>query len=337
VDPERPVTAKPRPTEFEIIARYFAPLAAGAPGAASLGDDVALVAMGNGEELVVKTDSIVAGLHFTGEEPAGLIARKLLRVNLSDLAGKGARPLGYLLAAVFPRDVEESWIADFAAGLAEDQWQYGLSLLGGDTTATPGPLTLSLTALGAAARGRTPRRADAERGDAILVSGTIGDGALGLDAVRGRLHGLSASQTRYLQDRYQLPEPRLALGRALVESGIVRAAMDISDGLVADLGHIAQQSGLAATIFWNQVPLSPAARAAIETQPGLRDRVLGGGDDYELLLTVAEHDAARAIKIAADVGVPLTGIGTMKAGTGVTVCDEDGSPIAVQRPGFQHF
>ena len=152
------MTAKPRPSEFEIIARYFAPLAAGVPGAASLGDDVALIAVGSGEELVLKTDAIVAGVHFIGDEPAQLIARKLLRVNLSDLAAKGARPLGYLLAAVFPRDIEESWIADFAAGLAEDQSQYGLALLGGDTTATPGPLTLSLTALGTAARGRTPRQ-----------------------------------------------------------------------------------------------------------------------------------------------------------------------------------
>jgi len=331
------VTAKPRPTEFEIIARYFAPLAAGAPGAASLGDDVALVAVANGEELVVKTDAIVAGVHFTGEEPAGMIARKLLRVNLSDLAAKGARPLGYLVAAVLPRDIDESWIADFAAGLAEDQRQYGLSLLGGDTTATPGPLTLSMTAIGAAARGRTPRRGDAKRGDAILVSGTLGDGALGLQAVRGRLAGLPGSAAQYLQQRYQLPEPRLALGQALVASGIVRAAMDISDGLVADLGHIAEQSGLGAEIFLHQVPLSAAARAALDLQPELRWKTLAGGDDYELLLTVADHDAARAIEIGTKVGVPLSSIGVMQSGAGVVVRDHDGSAVALPQRGFQHF
>jgi len=331
------VTAKHRPTEFEIIARYFAPLAAGAPGAASLADDVALISVGNGEELVLKTDAIVAGVHFIGDEPARLIARKLLRVNLSDLAAKGARPLGYLLAAVFPRDIDESWIADFAAGLSEDQSQYGLSLLGGDTTATPGPLTLSLTALGAAARGRTPRRGDAKRGDSILVSGTIGDSSLGLEVVRGRLDGLSVPAARYLQDRYQLPEPRMTLGRALVESGIVHAAMDISDGLVADLGHICQQSGLGAEIFWSRIPLSAAAGAALDLRPELRSRVLGGGEDYELLITVADHDVERAIEIAAKTGVPLTVIGTMQAGAGVTVRGEDGAVIAVPNPGFQHF
>lgn len=331
------MTAKPRPSEFEIIARYFAPLAAGAPGAASLGDDVALISVGSGEELVLKTDTIVAGVHFIGDEPARLIARKLLRVNLSDLAAKGARPLGYLLAAVLPRDIEESWIADFAAGLAEDQSQYGLSLLGGDTTATPGPLTLSLTALGTAARGRTPRRGDAKRGDSVLVSGTIGDSSFGLEVVRGRLGGLATLDARHLQGRYQLPEPRLALGRALVESGVVHASMDISDGLVADLGHVCEQSGLGAEIFWNRIPLSAAARAALDLRPELRSRVLGGGEDYELLITVADHDVARAIETAARTGVSLTAIGTMQAGAGVTVRGEDGAAIAVPNPGFQHF
>lgn len=331
------MTAKPKPTEFEIIARYFAPLAAGAPGAASLADDVALIAVAAGEELVLKTDAIVAGVHFMGQEPARLIARKLLRVNLSDLAAKGARPLGYLLTAVFPHDVEETWIADFAAGLAEDQWQYGLSLLGGDTTATPGPLTLSLTVIGAAARGRTPRRGDGKKGDSILVSGTIGDGTLGLRAARGQLKGLSAQSIRFLQDRYQLPEPRLALGRALIESGIIHASMDISDGLIADLGHICQQSGLAAEIQWSQVPLSAAARTALGLDPELRGKVLGGGDDYELLFTVADHDAARAMEIAAAAGVPVAVIGTLVSGAGVAVRAEDGSKIEVAQKGFQHF
>ncbi|HEY7690034.1 MAG TPA: thiamine-phosphate kinase [Dongiaceae bacterium] len=331
------MTAKHRPTEFELIARYFAPLAAGAPGAASLGDDVALVSIGNGEELVLKTDAIVAGRHFTGEEPAGLIARKLLRVNLSDLAAKGARPIGYLLTAVFPRDIQESWIADFAAGLAEDQWHYGLQLLGGDTTSTTGPLTLSLTALGASARGRTPRRGDAKSGDAILVSGTIGDGALGLDAVRGRLAGLPPPLAQFLRDRYQLPEPRLAAGRALVESGIVQAAMDVSDGLVADLEHICQQSGLGAAIDWDRVPVSAAARAALDLQPDLRDRILGGGDDYELLITVADDDAPRAVEIAHGTGLALTVIGRMQPGAGVTVRAGDGSAIPLRQKGFQHF
>jgi thiamine-monophosphate kinase len=209
--------------------------------------------------------------------------------------------------------------------------------LGGDTTGTPGPLTLSVTIVGAATRGRTPRRGDGKRGDSILVSGTIGDGALGLRAARGEIKELPAQSLRFLQDRYQLPEPRLALGRALIESGIVHASMDISDGLIADLGHICQQSGLAAEIQWGQVPLSAAARMALQLEPELRARVLGGGDDYELLLTVAGHDAAQAIAIGANVGVPITVIGTLVNGAGVAVRAEDGSAIAVAQKGFQHF
>ncbi len=170
---------RPLPDEFALIARYFAPLAAGAPGAFDLTDDVAIVETGPDEQLVVKTDAIVAGVHFLAVDPPDLIARKLLRVNLSDLAGKGARPLGYLMTCALPADLDEAWIAKFVEGLAADQREFGLSLLGGDTTATPGPLTLSATVFGAIRKGRLPWRGAAQAGDAVLVSGTLGDGALG--------------------------------------------------------------------------------------------------------------------------------------------------------------
>src|SRR5499426_4084918 len=214
-----PVARRPLPGEFELIARYFAPLAAGAPGAFGLTDDVAIVDVGPDEQLVVKTDAVVAGVHFLPADPPDLVGRKLLRVNLSDLAGKGARPLGYVMTCAFPADLGEDWVARYAEGLAADQREFGLSLLGGDTTATPGPLTLSATVFGAIGKGRLPWRGGAREGDAVLVSGTLGDGALGLDVQRRDFPELNAGEQAQLVDRYRLPRPRLQLGRALVEAG----------------------------------------------------------------------------------------------------------------------
>ena len=331
------MTGRPLPGEFELIARYFAPLAAGSPGAAGLTDDVAALSVGPGEQLIVKSDAIVGSVHFLPDDPPDLVGRKLLRVNLSDLAGKGARPLGYLMTCAFPREVDEPWVARFVEGLAADQEEFGLSLLGGDTTATPGPVTLSATVLGAVAEDRLPRRGDAREGDAILVSGSLGDGALGLDVLRSRFPGLDAADRDYLVDRYRLPQPRLALGHALVEADIVHASMDVSDGLLADLGHICSTSGLGAEIEWLRLPLSDAAARLVGRDPGLRERIVAGGDDYELLLTVAADDVATASAAAARVGVRLTAIGSMRGGSAVRILDEQGREINVGRPGYRHF
>jgi thiamine-monophosphate kinase len=331
------VAGRPLPGEFELIARYFAPLAAGSPGAAGLTDDVAALAVGPDEQLIVKSDAIVGGVHFLPGDPPDLIGRKLLRVNLSDLAGKGARPLGYLMTCAFPREIDEPWVAGFVEGLAADQEEFGLGLLGGDTTATPGPVTLSATVLGAIAKDRLPRRGDARDGDAILVSGSLGDGALGLDALRNRFPGLEAADRDQLVGRFRLPQPRLALGRALVEAGIVHASMDVSDGLLADLGHICGTSGLGAVIEWPRLPLSDAAARLVGRDPALRERIVAGGDDYELLLTVAADDVAAAMAAAARVGVRLTAIGSMCGGTGVRILDEEGREISVGRTGYRHF
>src|SRR5215813_9926931 len=269
-----PVDRRPLPGEFELIARYFAPLAAAAPGALSLTDDVAVLDLDANEELVLKTDAVVAGVHFLSADPPDLIARKLLRVNLSDLAGKGARPLGYLMACAFPADLDEAWLGRFVEGLAADQREFGLPLLGGDTTATPGPLTLSATALGAVGHGTLPRRGAARVGDTVLVSGTLGDGALGLDAQRQQFSELDEAESGYLIGRYRLPQPRLKLGRVLVAAGLVHAAMDISDGLLADLGHICDASRAGARIEWPQVPLSAPARKLVAAHPHLRERIV---------------------------------------------------------------
>lgn len=331
------MAGRSRPDEFALIARYFAPLAAAAPGAAGLADDVAALEIEPGDQLILKSDAIVGGIHFLPDDPPDLIARKLLRVNLSDLAGKGARPLGYLLTCAFPREIDEPWLARFVDGLAADQREFGFSLLGGDTTATSGPVTLSATLLGAVAKDRLPRRGDAREGDAILVSGTLGDGALGLDLLRHRISVPDAAGRDHLAGRYRLPEPRLALGRALAETGIMHASMDISDGLLADLGHICSASRLGADIDWQRLPLSVPAAQLVAAQPELRERIVAGGDDYELLLTVPAGDIPAAMDAAARADVPLTAIGHMARGAGICLRDEQGREMTVGQPGYRHF
>jgi len=314
------------PDEFTLIRRYFAPLATH-PGAAALGDDVALIAPAPGLVHVLKTDTIVEGVHYFADDPAALVARKLLRVNLSDLAAKGARPVGYLLAASFAREMRESWLAEFARGLAEDQRTYGISLLGGDTTATPGPTTLTVTAIGEADAARVPRRSAAKPGHDIYVSGTLGDAALGLRVIKGELRGLSNEDADFLAGRYRLPEPRVALGQALI--GIAVSAIDVSDGLVADLGHISEESRVRAEVQRDALPLSRAARAALATDPGLWPDIVAAGDDYEILFT-APSAAAEGI-------AGITRIGRIVAGQGVAILDPAGKPVEVKTAGYRHF
>lgn len=312
------------PAEFALIARHFRPLAG--PGALGLGDDAAVFAPPPGRELVVAADAMVAGVHFLPADPPDLVARKLLRTNLSDLAAMGAAPLGYLMTVSAPRSTPESFFAAFAAGLAADQAEFGLALLGGDTTSTPGPVSLSLTILGTVAPGRALRRNGARPGDGLWVSGTIGDGALGLLAARGEI----ADPDGFLAGRYHLPRPRLALGAAA--AGLAHAAMDVSDGLVQDTGHLCRGAGLSAVIEAGQVPLSGPARAA-----GRLELCLTGGDDYELLFAVPEAAEAALCAAAATRG-GLTRIGRFVSGPPqVRVLGPDGTPLALGRPGWSHF
>jgi thiamine-monophosphate kinase len=321
------------PGEFELIARHFAPLAQDFPGAFGLGDDTARFAVPPGHDLVCTTDTLVAGVHFLEDDPPELVARKALRVNLSDLAASGAEPLAYQLATAWPKAIDEAWIATFARGLATDQRAFGIALSGGDTVSTPGPLTITVTAFGTVPAGRGLGRSGARPGDSIMVSGTIGDGALGLLAARGAL-ALKPKQIAFLADRYRLPQPRRELGPRLV--GVASAAIDVSDGLVADLGHVCARSGCGAAIEFDRVPLSDAAAAALQVDAALSQRVLAGGDDYELLFAVPPERRAAALGLAT-TDVPVAEIGAFRSGSGVRVVRSDGSDMPIPAGGWQHF
>lgn len=309
------------PAEFGLIARHFRPLAG--PGALDLLDDAAVFAPPPGRELVMTADAMVEGVHFRADDPADTIGAKLLRVNLSDLAAMGAVPFGYLMTVSARRDTPDAWFAGFAAGLALDQAAFGIGLLGGDTTSTPGPTTLTLTAIGHVAPGSALRRSGAADGDEIWVTGTIGDGALGLLALSGQV----ADPDGWLAGRYRLPRPRV--GMAL--SGIVSACMDLSDGLVQDLGHLCRAAGLGAVIEAGSVPRSAAALAAGDAWLGT---CLTGGDDYELLMAVPPGRAAALRAAAAPCNV--TRIGRFVAGDRVRVLDPSGAEMALGQ-GWSHF
>jgi thiamine-monophosphate kinase len=315
--------------EFDFIAHRLRPLATAA-GALDLTDDAALLDLAPGQQLVLTKDAMVAGVHFLADDPPGQIAQKLLRVNLSDLAAMGAAPLGYLLALARAKTIGDDWLAGFCAGLAADNAAFGISLLGGDTVATPGPLTLSLTAIGAAPAGAALLRRGAAPGDDVWVSGTLGDAALGLRVLQGELDVTEPARA-FLIERYRLPRPRLALGQAL--RGLASAAIDVSDGLVADLGHILEVSGVGAEVHAGALPLSDAARGL----PGARDAALSGGDDYELLFTAPPERRAAIGALARRLDLPLSRIGAIRAEPGLLILDETGRELAVRRTGWQHF
>ena len=313
------------PAEFSLIAKYFRPLAG--PGSLDLRDDAALLTPPPGRDLVLTADAMVAGVHFLPDDPPDLIGRKLLRVNLSDLAAKGATPLGYLMTVSTPRDTPEAWFAGFSAGLAQDQAEFGVTLLGGDTTSTPGPISLSLTIIGHVAPGMAVHRSGARPGDAIWVTGTIGDGALGLAAATGRLE----DATGFLAGRYRLPQPRVGLAIG----GIASAAMDVSDGLVQDLGHLCRASAVGAVVDAALVPLSGPARAA---GPAWLETCLTGGDDYEVLMAVPPAQEAGLRRVAAARGVAVTRIGGFHSGKAqVMVRGVNGEPLALTKGGWSHF
>lgn len=329
------MTGQRLPGEFELIARFFAPLAGADRVALGLVDDAAVIPPTSGTEMVATVDTLVAGVHFLADDPPDLVARKLLRVSLSDLAAMGATPRFYLLAIALPGEIDVAWLEPFAAGLAVDQAAFGVSLAGGDTTATTGPVTLTLTALGEVPAGEAIRRSAAREGDDVYVSGTIGDAALAVALMAGGSSPAEAAEQEHLLDRYRLPRPRVALGPAL--RGVATAAIDVSDGLVADLGHVCETSSVGAEIDASRVPLSPAARDALAVRPALMETVLTGGDDYELLFTAEPSGSGAVAQAAERGGVAVQRIGRIVAGSGVRVVDAGGREIALKSPGYHHF
>lgn len=313
--------------EFDLIAELFAPLATD-PAALALGDDGAVVPAGEGDLVVVK-DALVEGVHFLPDDPPATVAQKALRVNLSDLAAMGARATHYLLALVRPARLDDARLEAMVDGLRADQATFGVSLLGGDTVATPGPLVLSVTALGRVPPGAALTRAGAGPGEDVWVSGTLGDAALGLAVLQG---GWSPPEddAAALAHRYRLPRPRLALGEAL--RGVATACQDVSDGLVQDLGHVARRSRVAVTIEASSVPLSDAARDG----PEARTAALTGGDDYELVFTAAPDRRLQVQGLARTLDLPLTRVGRTAEGCGVVVLDEAGAPLDLDRRGWSH-
>ncbi len=327
-----------RPGEFELISRFFAPLTKAEPGALGLTDDAAVLAVDGGEDLVISTDSLVAGVHFLKDDPAPLIAAKLLRVSLSDLAAMGARPWAYTLNLALPEDWDAAWLESFAEGLGAEQGLFGLCLVGGDTVAARGPLNLTITAFGRVAPGRALRRAGARPGDSLWVSGTIGDAFLGLGARKGSLAGLPQAELDYLISRFQIPRPRLSLGRQL--AGLAHGAIDVSDGLIADLGHLCAASGIGGEVNAGLIPLSPGARRLIKSGAVKIEALITGGDDFELLFSAPQAAEATllGLRIEDDCGpLGLTRIGTITPDSGVRILDDNGLPLTLDETGYRHF
>lgn len=326
-----------RPSEDELIETFFAPLAG--PGGLGLRDDAALLSTPSGQDLVLTTDVLVAGVHFFPDDPAALVARKALRVNLSDLAGKGAVPSGFLLGLVLPECWTTDWLAAFAEGLGQDSSTYACPLLGGDTSGTSGPLTISITAIGHVPTGGMVPRGGVAEGDLIYVSGTIGDAALGLALRKGGAAWAEAStpaQKAFLEERYLLPQPRLVLAEALRR--FAHAAMDVSDGLAGDLQKMLRLTGMTAEVVVADVPLSAAAREVLAGEPSLAGTVLCGGDDYEILCALPPDQGGAFEAAAQAVGVSVQAIGTALPGEEPpTFVAADGTHVSLTRPSFRHF
>jgi thiamine-monophosphate kinase len=323
--------------EDSLIARFFKPLATD-PGSFGLTDDAAIL-RALGEDIVVTTDAIVEGVHFLSDDPPYTVAKKALRVNLSDLAAKGATPAGFVLTLAL-RTADEIWLADFARGLGEDAGTFNCPLLGGDTVSTPGPLMVSVTAFGRVPHNKMVRRSGAKPGDHVVVTGTIGDSALGLDILqKGRAAAALANDAAsrdMLIGRYRVPEPRNALALAL--RAHAHAAMDVSDGLAGDLTKLCAASGVSAAIELEGIPLSPATSAALAAGAVRLDEIVSGGDDYEILCAIPQDVLQEFLGAAEASGVAASRIGTVVAGASIPrFLNAEGKELALTRASYSHF
>jgi thiamine-monophosphate kinase len=323
--------------EDSLIARYFKPFATDA-GAFGLTDDAAVL-KSSGDDIVVTTDAIVEGVHFLPDDPPDTVARKALRVNLSDLAAKGAEPAGFVLTLAL-RLPDDAWLAPFARALGEDAASFRCPLLGGDTVSTPGPLMISITAFGRVPAGKMVRRNGAKAGDRVVVSGTIGDAALGLALLRhdAMATALAADDgTReMLVERYRIPQPRVALAQALRDHA--SAAMDVSDGLAGDLAKLCAASSVSAIVNIPAIPLSGGLAMLVDQYHGALELAVSGGDDYEILCTIPENRFEAFARASTVAGAPVTSIGTIISGQAVPkFLDRQGVEIALSRRSYSHF
>ncbi|MEP2707389.1 MAG: thiamine-phosphate kinase [Roseibium sp.] len=331
--------AEARPSEFELIKRYFAPLASD-PGSVGLTDDAAVITPRDGHDLVLTKDVLAADIHFFANDAPEAIAAKALRVNLSDLAAKGATPRGYLLGLALPSNWTADWLERFCNALAADQTAYDIKLLGGDTIRSGNGLQVSITAIGELPTGRTVRRSGAKAGDVVFVSGTIGDAAAGLkarlDSGFAAKHNLTAEHEAYILDRYLLPRPRTRLASALQTRA--SASMDVSDGLLSDCGHMARASNMDFTLELDRIPLSPALLQLKSACQQEYIQCINGGDDYEILATVPADHAEEFLDSASSLNCPVTRIGCVASGSGDVHLNNHGDPVAMSPDdGFRHF
>ncbi|MCW8915599.1 MAG: thiamine-phosphate kinase [Magnetovibrio sp.] len=327
--------------EFDIISKYFRPLTGGAGEALGLMDDAAVLDVPEGQQLVVTTDAVVGGVHFLETLKPQDIAHKVVGVNLSDLAAMGAQPKSVFLAAQFSPTLDDTWLAAFAEGLKDALAPSGAVLLGGDTVTTFGPMAFTITALGHVAQGQALTRSGAEVGDLVFATGSFGDAALGLALWQGKVMGLSREHEDYLTDRYARPQPRWDLGRELAKRGLATACVDVSDGLVADVGHVCQASNVRAVLEYEQIQLSSALEAALDLQPAFSVDVLSGGDDYELVFCAKPSALTDIEELAAIIGVDVNVIGRMESLEAhtplVEVLDAHGQALDVGDGGYRHL
>jgi thiamine-monophosphate kinase len=331
------VASAPASGEDSLIARYFKPIATD-PGAFNLDDDAAVLKTA-GEDIVVTTDAIVEGVHFLAGDPPDTVARKALRVNLSDLAAKGAGPAGFVLTLAL-RSVEESWLKPFAAGLGDDAKSFGCPLLGGDTVSTPGPLTISITCFGRVPANKMIHRSGARPGDRVVVTGTIGDATLGLDILKGGSVAAALANDeparQALIARYRLPQPRNALEKAVRDHA--HAAMDVSDGLAGDLTKLCAASNVSAAIHAPSIPFAKGAAALLARGIVSLESLIAGGDDYEILCAIPEASVEAFMQAARKAGVAATPIGAIIAGSAApSFLDAQGRELALKRRSFSHF
>lgn len=324
--------------EFNIIEKYFKPLTNNAKAARGLADDVAKISLKKDEELVISKDMFVENVHFLKSDGAFKIASKLLRTNISDLAAAGAKPLYYSLGFSKNKNCDEKFIKEFTRGLKETQNEFGLCLIGGDTVSSK-EIFFSITVFGVIKKDKILSRNAAKNGDLIYVSGNIGDAALGLGIKLGKvIEKFSATEKKYFLERHFLPTPRIDLGLKLIEKKFSKCAIDISDGLLADLRHICVESKVAAEIYLEKIPFSSAAQKISQKE---HLNLLSGGDDYELLFAINPKNQKNIAALSKALNLPLTQIGEFKKSTDkkfcVTLKDSKNKKIPIKKFGYEHF